>query len=389
MLGAGGLPDAHPAARSRLNPEGSTMNVPLPFFSLRRTTRPGWLVLFVGLVCGCGLSTSRAAENDYRLPENPAELLRVDDEMRAFFAARVSRHASLERKLDAIMEAILGPSGLRFRYKPTGVYDVREAFRRRSGNCVTYAMLFVAVAREFRIPAVFNEVRVDPRWGRIGGLVIERRHLNVWVATPTGGYEIDLNLTNDLRARRIGHAVVGDARALACSYTNAGVFRLAAGDRPAALALLERAVAVDPTCAHAWDNLGGAWMLAGEGERARGCYERALKLDPEAMVAISALAGLHRAAGRLELAAAYERRALHYRERNPYFLLGCAREDLADGRCESARRRLLRAVGIKADEPDFYRALLEVARRAGDERDAERWRRRLARLETPLVAVTP
>ena len=117
----------------------------------------------------------------YALPDNPDDLLRLDDEMRAFFAARVHRYNGIEARTDEIVEAILGEKGLRFTYEADGLYDVREAFRRRRGNCMTFAMLVVAVAREHRVPAKFNEVDIRPHWSRTGGLVLESRHINVHV----------------------------------------------------------------------------------------------------------------------------------------------------------------------------------------------------------------
>jgi Transglutaminase-like superfamily len=129
---------------------------------------------------------------DYNLPEDPHELLRLDAEMKTFFAARIDRTALLETRLDEIIKAILGEKGLHFSYEGDGVYDVREAFRRRRGNCLTYSLLVVAVAREFGIKAEFNEVFIVPRWNRSGGIIIESRHINVRVEAPDGYYEIDL-----------------------------------------------------------------------------------------------------------------------------------------------------------------------------------------------------
>jgi hypothetical protein len=170
--------------------------------------------------------------SEYRLPDDPTELLRLDDEMRAFFAARVHPKAMLETKLDEIVAAILGEKGLHFCYESAGIYAPREAFRRRSGNCVTFSLLVVAVAREFRIHAVFNEVDLLMRWDRVGGIVMERRHINVWVPTVNGGYEVDLKMFADLRSPRNGTHVVDDSRAFAALYSNAGVFRLRARPRP-------------------------------------------------------------------------------------------------------------------------------------------------------------
>ena len=325
---------------------------------------------------------------DYRLPDDPAGLLRLDDEMRAFFAARVHPKALLETKLDEIVAAILGEKGLHFSYESAGIYDPREAFRRRSGNCVTFSMLVVAVAREYRIPASFNEVELLTRWDRVGGIVMERRHINVWVPTVNGGYEIDLKMFADLRTPRSGTHVVDDSRAFAALYSNAGVYRLADGGGDGAFHLLERATEIDPSSPVTWVNLANAHLIGGDDEAARACFERALALRPSALSAISGLAHVHRNAGRLAEAERLERKAARYRARNPYYLCNLAREELAGGHPEDARRHLMRALDIKDDEPEFYLLMVDVARSLGREREAKRWASRLNSLPRDAVAAT-
>lgn len=325
----------------------------------------------------------------YQLPENTAELLRLDDTMRAYFAARVHPRAAIETMLDEIVSAILSEKGLHFTYEYNGIYDVREAFRRRRGNCVTFSMLVVAVAREYRIRASFNEVSVLSRWARTGDIVLEHRHINVWVPNTDGGYEIDLKMFADQSFRRSGTRTVSDARAFAALYSNAGVFRLTAGDAAGALHLLERATKVDPSAPAAWVNLANAHLIGGDDDAARACYERALALKPSTHSAISGLAYIHRSAGRLAEAERLERKAVRYRERNPYYLCSLAREELAAGRPADARRHLARAIDIKDDEPEFYLLMVDVARSLGHEREAKRWASRLSGLPRTTVAAMP
>jgi tetratricopeptide (TPR) repeat protein len=310
---------------------------------------------------------------DYRLPDDPYELIRLDNEMKAFFATRIHRGAPIETTLDEISDAILGESGLNFRYESCGVYDVREAFRRRRGNCLTYSMLVVAIAREFGIHAQFNEVTIYPRWNRTGGIILVSGHINVRVETASDSYEVDLKLNDDLRVSRSSARVVNDARAFAGVYNNVGVYRLAAGDRANALRLMETATAIDPTSTSAWTNLGTALILVGQTDRARKCYERALAAQPDMSTALSGLATLNRRSGRIAEAEKLERQVAHYRERNPYYLFSIARGELSSGDFKSARRHLRRAINIKDDESEFYELMAEVARGQGLDGEAKRW----------------
>src|SRR5512133_2705008 len=66
----------------------------------------------------------------YRVPDDWRELLRVDDAMRRYFAARVPRLGDTRGQLDAIVAAILDADGLNYAYCEDGNYDARETFRR-------------------------------------------------------------------------------------------------------------------------------------------------------------------------------------------------------------------------------------------------------------------
>lgn len=325
------------------------------------------------------VATTPAADS-YRLPADAGELLRLDNEMRAFFAARVGRDTPGEERLTAILAAIVGADGLNFRYEEFGLYDVREAFRRRRGNCLTISALIVAVAREFRMPARFNNVPVRPSWSRVGRIVLEENHVNVRIETAGVLYEIDFGPRLNRAAPRGGGRLIGDRRACATLYSNAGVYRLISDDLAGALRFMQLATQTDPTYAAGWTNLAGAHQIAHDPAGARRCYERALATDPAHLAAIDGLARLSREAGDTTRAEKLERKVARYRERNPYHLLQLARGELAEGDVQGAHRHLSRAVRLKDDDPEILAALVEASRRLGRNRESSRWARRLAAL---------
>ncbi len=323
------------------------------------------------------------AAASYQTPDDWRELLRLDEDMRRFFAARVPRLGGSAAQLDAIVSAILDPDGLAFTYREDGNFDARETFHRREGNCVAFSILVVAVAREYKLTARFNEVRTAPRWDRIGQVVAEFRHLNVVVRTDTGAMMVDL-----LPAAGPGGALaatrpIPDARAFAMFYGNAGVRLLGLGRIAEALPLLERATALAPSHAAGWVNLGSAHSLRGDTGTAQACYERALREEPGDPKALGSLAQLCRVTGQTERAQQLERKSERHRERNPYHLAALARHDLARGDAATAAGRLRRAIAIKDDEPEFYELAIEAATRLGRRRDGDRWAARLAALRGP------
>ncbi|MFT3867422.1 MAG: transglutaminase domain-containing protein [Nibricoccus sp.] len=309
----------------------------------------------------------------YRLPDDPNDLLRIDNEMKAFFEARIQRSASVDAKLDDIIDAIFGEKGLHFRYESDGVYSVGEAFRRRRGNCLTFSFLVVAVAREFGIPAKFNEVTVEPRWMRTGKIVIASRHINVIVEIKNTSYELDVKLDDELPVSRRSACPVTDIRAFAGAYNGVGVQQLALGNCDDGLKLIEKATFVDPTYVAGWTNLGNALVFVDRHERAQQCFQRALTIEPKSLAALSGLASVCRKTGRISEAKKLERMVIRYRERNPYYLLSLARDELAKGKFDTARSYLKRALNLKDNEVEFYQLMAEVARGQGHEKEAKRW----------------
>ncbi len=326
------------------------------------------------------------AAAEYRPPDDWHDILRLDREMVAFFEARVPRFGGLDERLDAIVAAILDRDGLGFAYREDGDYAARETFRRREGNCVAFSLLVVAMAREFRLTARFNEVRTEPRWERLGAVVAELRHLNVVVRGDSGTVMVDLLPPPGPGVALIATNPVSDAHAFAMFYSNIGVQRLGQGRLTDALPLLGRATAIAPGYAEGWVNLGNACLRAGESGRAKECFDRALKAEPRNLKALVGLAQLCRATGEVGRAQELERRTERFRLRNPFYLLQRARVELAGGDAASADRLLRRAIAIKDDEPEFYELGIEVANRLGDTRDASRWSERLQRLRVAVKA---
>lgn len=362
--------------------------LPLPLANHRRPQPwPKSLAVALVLALTCfGQQTAAtiapppSAPEDYQVPADWHDLLRLDEPMRRFFAARVPRLGGSTAQLDAIVAAILDRDGLAFTYCEEGNFDARETFRRRQGNCVAFSILVVAVAREYRLTARFNEVRIEPQWDRVGQLVAEFRHLNVLVRTDTGNVMVDLLPAPGPGVALASTRPISDARAFAMFYSNAGVALLGRGRTDEALLLLVQATAIAPEYAIGWTNLGHAYSISGDTERARTSYERALHEDPHDLKALASLAQLYRQIGQVGQAQELERKTERFRERNPYYLAAVARRDLATGNPATAEQRLRRALAIKSDEPDFYELAIIAAERLGHQQERARLAERLANL---------
>jgi tetratricopeptide (TPR) repeat protein len=320
---------------------------------------------------------SDAPPEPFTPPADPADLLAMTDEMRAYFAERVDPWRTVEARLDQILTALLTPRGLDFTYEATGNTSAAETFRRRRGNCMSFSLLVVAVARAAGCEASFNEVRTWPQWDQVGSLVAEVRHINVVVFDGAARYEIDLQPLVERMVVPGSSRPVSDQRAFAEFYGNLGVVRLARREHEEALRLLRFATEIDPACSTAWTNLGNACSLLGDLAAARAALERALVLRPAELAAASTLAGIYARTGEPRKAARMQNRVKAFRERNPYYHFALAKTDFAASRFAAAEARLRKAISLKPNEPEFFRLRIAVALRLGRAKDAQRWQARL------------
>jgi len=350
-------------------------------------------LLFSGLavVNGRGQEAAAAPAAAYHAPTDPGELLKIDEPMRRFFGERMLANRQGRDQLRALLESILQPNGLNFTYDGAGTFDARETFRQRRGNCVSFAFLVVAVAREFGYNASFQNASTAERWDRFGNLVVSIRHINARVETGEEAFLIDLQPDPVARSNSSDMQVISDARAFAQFYEAAGFFELLHGDTAEAQRYMTLATRTDPGFAGAWCNLATVHRRLGNLAEARACYERSLRADSSFTFALDGYVDVLRSLGSaedLKVAAKYERRAQAIREHNPYYHQRLAERAQEQGEWSSAEKSLRRAIALKDDDPQFYEQLVTVLRQLGRENDARRATAKLEKLRQRL-ATTP
>ena len=332
---------------------------------------------------------------------SPAELLALNPEMVLFLEARVRRSADAADTVKSLLEAIVGDRGLALDYTDTSTRTAIGTFNARNGNCLSFTVLFVAMARHLGLQARFDEVSEVMSWGRHGNIVWSSRHMIAEVSTSSGLVQVDFlpELEKRYRSRRR----ISDHRTLAHYYNNLGAEELTLGNVEAALELFDRAQATESTFTPAWVNQGVALRHLGRTEEAEASYKRALEIDPSEMTAASNLALLYDALGRPRDAAPLLEQVRRYRKRNPFYHFSLGLEASRAGEARAAVTHLKRAIRRQRKDAGFRSELAEVyldlglhgkARRslgkaikyAEEEEKREMYRRRLASLASESPA---
>jgi Flp pilus assembly protein TadD len=242
----------------------------------------------------------------------------------------------------------------------------RAAFHERMGNCLSFTLLFVALAREAGLDARFQIVDVPPTWVNESDVVVVGNHINALVELPQGDrFVVDFNAL-DPRSKFAEHPVA-DEYAIALFYNNLGAEALLRKEYDLSFQYFREALVTSPNVAGAWANLGVLYAKSDVPAHAEAAYLQALTTGPGNRTALTNLASLYESIGELELAAEYRERIRNYQQRNPYYHYARARSAFNERRFEDALTAVKRAVRLKGDEAEFYdlkaRAHLELGER--------------------------
>lgn len=313
------------------------------------------------------LLTVREAREQLPTPD----LLAVDEAMVDFVERHGSRGWSQRNRLLTLHQAVKSPGLLGMEYDPFADGDARSAFHRGSANCLSYAHLFVALAREAGLDARYQQIEVRPQWERFGSRVMLRQHVNVLVRLPAGEeYMIDIDPLQ--RAEMAGSRVLSDREGAALYHSNLAMHALAM-DRPGeAWMHLVRALEWAPALSQLWVNIGAVYRYVGQNTAAEQAYFAALDADRFDRSAMNNLAVLYEMTGRQAEAQAWLDRLHRHREKNPYYHAYLGELAMEREAWDRAFRHYSRAVELKPEDAHLVYSLGMAEHRRGNADEATR-----------------
>jgi Flp pilus assembly protein TadD len=312
------------------------------------------------------------------MPELPeADILAVNDGMRAFLAETVEGHHQPQMRLRALLRAIITDDTFGLNYNKT-TRTAEETFEARTGNCLSFTNMFVAMARELGLPAYFQQVEVPPLWDQQGDTLVLNRHINVYVEarefqslTRSSAQVVDFNVADFKSIYRT--ELISDEMAEAHYYSNIGVEKLQQGELLESFLYLRKGLQKDLEFAPLWTNLGALYSRAGYDRHAEASYLTALRVKNNSLVAASNLVRIYERNGNVEQAALFRDRVERFRARNPYYRYYMARESMDQGDYDAAVKHLRSAIRRKPEEDSFYFLLGVVYLQLGDQEAARNY----------------
>ena len=296
---------------------------------------------------------------------NQDDFLRLNTKITKFMLQHVKPGQPRQMRLSALVDSLFSEKGLGIEYGNSSTKTAVETFRSRSGNCLSFTMLFVAMARHLGLEAYFMEVREVTSRDLVGELIVSNHHMFAEVELDNGVATVDFLPGTEKQYNKVHR--ISDARALAHFFNNLGAESLEAGDPIEAQAYFKKATETSPDFGPAWTNLGVAFRRTRQTAAAEMSYETALELDPGDSTALSNLAGLYLAEGRVAEATPLLQRVNEHLKKNPYHHLRLGAEAQRIGDFELAFSHLKEAVRRDPGAARLHVALAELYLETGDE----------------------
>ena len=324
----------------------------------------------IGWALAAAMALSSSASGD--APPDRAQVMAVPPDLRALVQERVnapgrSQSQRLRRLIDLMS---ISPEGLRLEYHDDATQTVEQAYLNRRVNCLTYTLVFLALAREAGLDAYPQEIDETLSWQQRGDIVYRSNHVNAAVRLGAQRYLVDVG-SSFVIGRHPAH-VISEQRLLAQYYNNRAAQLMFQGNFPAALAHADIALELDPAYPNTWSNTGVLRLHSGDLAGAEQAYATALSLAPEHSSALFNLVALYKRNGDQEREAQFQRRLDKVQSRDPFHQFLLAVQFERQGSYAQAIKRYQHAIRLYGDEHRFYHGLARAYAQTGNSRRARR-----------------
>lgn len=286
------------------------------------------------------------------------EILLLDDAMRSWVREKIRGVGSPQTRMRNLVSGLIAEGLFNLEYNENETYTARETFHRRRGNCLSFSILFVALAREADLDARFQLVDVPLSFSSAGELILLNNHINVVVSNvrDTSRFVRDHVVDFNTAVYKGDHTFreVSDENAFALFYSNLGVKMLRKNEYSNSYLAIRRSIELKNNIPGPWVNLGVLLSRIEEPQFALAAYHQALNVSPSNKSAMVNLARLNSQLGNKAEAAYYQSLIESYIKRNPYYFYEKAKVAYGTRRYEDAIGLLEKSIRLRRDEHQFY-----------------------------------
>ena len=323
------------------------------------------LVVVALLLFSCiGVAHAASGPEERRVEVDAA--MALPEELRQAFLAYSPPDARLtaEQRVRRLLDFMVAEDGLALQYRDKPTYGIAESYARREVNCLSFTMMYIALARASGLEAYAQATDNALELRLWGGTVARATHVNAEAVVDGYGYTVDIGWRAVVATRRMHR--IDDAQLVALLHNNNAVENLLKGESEAARREIDVALSLDPDSATIWSNSGLIEMRSGRHGSAERAYQQALRLDKRHVGALGNIVELYRATGQHALEGRYVKRLERVQASDPFsqYLLG--QRSSGKGDYAKAIAHYRHAIRLMQKQPMFYRGLAEAYRQTGE-----------------------
>jgi tetratricopeptide (TPR) repeat protein len=328
------------------------------------------------------LSPAAAPAVAASIPPAPDQVLALPDELRKAFREQVVDSTnSPQLRLHRMVAFMLDDDGLDLQYKADATNTVAESYRTRQVNCLSFALMAIALAREAGMKAQGQQIDRVLAWNLVGDVVMQSMHANAVIRLKDRNLQVkdgrdfvlDIASNGLYTQQYIVHGYgVDDERMLAAFYGNRAMELLAKGRLADSRAWLDQAMALDPEDATLWNNAGVLSQRMGDGKEAERRFVRAARLNPRHTGVLYNLVALYEGRNDATRAAYWKERADRVLRHDPFYQFSIGERKAQAGNYEDAVRYYRRAISLDGRERIFHFGLARAYVKMGNLKRAEK-----------------
>ncbi|HEY9540755.1 MAG TPA: transglutaminase, partial [Luteimonas sp.] len=230
----------------------------------------------------------------------------LPDGLRQALPALELDNASEIDRVRRLFEFMVAEDGLALHYLEQPTYGIAESYARREVNCLSFTMMFIALARAAGVDA-YAQMSGDTLAMRlVDDTLMRAKHVKAGIDANRQQYTVDVGWRSVVAERRPRR--ISDAQLAALLHNNNAVENLQRGDMTGAATEIATALSLDPDSAMIWSNAGVIELRSGRHDAAERAYLHALDLERDNIGALGNLVALYRATGATRLVDRYDDR---------------------------------------------------------------------------------
>ena len=277
----------------------------------------------------------------------------ISDDMQALIKEKFG-HQRKGVAIENLARWLMSSEGHNMQYHLAANLTPIDAFEQKLGNCLSFTILLVNLAKVIDVKLDYNDVHLANAWGMDdeGDGVTLFRHVN---AIRRNFERIQIfDLAIEQYDYGLPQRIITEQQALAGLYSNISVEKLKDNDIESALHHIKLSIALFPKKSDFWVNLGVVYKKNNKLINAERSFLHALNLNDADSVAASNLEKLYTQQGQLDKAAYFKKRAFYARQKNPYVHYNQANNYLKLRKYNLAKKSITKAKKLHNQDPRFF-----------------------------------